>query len=347
MSTSRSNSTSATSPASSSSSSSSMVAPAVTTTSQDSAMNSFIQELRNLSSSSSASSNSSFDSGFSASFTGGDSNGGSGRATATNSNHQQPNIIWGNKSLWGRPPPSPSPAAKTATSTVISATESTNINNLSNSMYATKEPQSSWNSTVSPSVPSQSQSQSQSQSPHFPQSIWENSTTNANESMALSGTAGSTSLGSIWMIPDGTSRSVWGEPPVKPNSQLLRPTEIGATVGGAGSSNSSTSTSNSGCGSKLSSLWAPSAVSTPPPPPPSQQQGLAGSGNVLKSLRLAGTVGAGGGSSSSFGLGGLTTTPTAGTNGGPSASATAATTTAAASLQLFSDEFLSYLNINN
>ncbi|XP_058811373.1 uncharacterized transmembrane protein DDB_G0289901-like [Topomyia yanbarensis] len=294
-------------------------------------MNSFIQELRNISSSSSASSNSSFDSGFSASFAGGDSNGGSGRATALNhqqqQQQQQQNIIWGNKSLWGRPPPSPSPSAKTSSTP---ATESSNING-NNSMYASKDPQSSsstWNTTASPSLPSQSQS------PPFPQSIWENSATNATESLALTGPGSAASLGSIWMIPESSSRSVWGEPPSKPNSQLLRPAEIGSSSVSSSSSNTGGGGAvGIGCGSKLSSLWAPNAAIAP------AVTASAASGNVLKSLRLAGTVGAGGGPSSSFGLGGLTTTPTGGGGGGGGA--------ATSSLQLFSDEFLSYLNINN
>nr|XP_029722716.1 GPI-anchored CFEM domain protein A-like [Aedes albopictus] len=280
------------------------------------AMNSFIQELRNLnnSASSSAMSNSSFDSGFSASFTG-DSNGGSGRATAIPAQPHQAqssSIIWGNKSLWGVPPPSPSPGAiKSPTADPASNCTNTSSNN---SMYVTSKDSSNTSSggsiwatamTANPSaVPP-----SQSRSSNFSANIWENSGTKANPEP----------LGSIWMIPEaGRGNGVWGT-----SSQLLRPTEIG---------------SGSGAGeSKLSSLWGTSGASS------CSASSTASSGNVLKSLRLAGTVGAGGaGGGASFGgLGGLITSPPV------SGNATAMPAGSASTMQLFSDDFLSYLNINN
>ncbi|XP_062535989.1 probable N-acetylmuramidase [Armigeres subalbatus] len=284
------------------------------------AMNSFIQELRNLNSSASsasAMSNSSFDSGFSASFTG-DSNAGSGRATAINAQPQQPqssNVVWGNKTLWGVPPPSPSPAAIKSPA-VDPSTICTNTN--SNSMYANSKDSSNNSSggsiwatalTASPSVPP-----TQSQSSNFSTNIWENSGTKANPEP----------LGSIWMIPDAGRANVWGA-----SSQLLRPTEISsgpaATVGNGG-------------GSRLSSLWGSTAGTG--------SSSTSSSGNVLKSLRLAGTVGAGGGgASASFGgLGGLITSPPVPAG---NAVAAAAPATATSTMQLFSDDFLSYLNINN
>ncbi|XP_021694274.1 putative lysozyme-like protein [Aedes aegypti] len=277
------------------------------------AMNSFIRELRNLNSStsSSAMSNSSFDSGFSASFAG-DSNGGSGRATAIAAQPLQPqssNIVWGNKSLWGVPPPSPSPGAIKSSTVDLS---STFTNTSSNSMYVSSKDSSSTSSggsiwassmTANPStVPSQSRSS------NFSANIWENSGTKANPEP----------LGSIWMIPETGRGNVWGT-----SSQLLRPTEIGSATG----------TGNDE--SKLSSLWGTSGASS--------SSSTSSSGNVLNSLRLAGTVGAGGvGPGSSFGgLGGLITSPSVTGNTATMPAATAST------MQLFSDDFLSYLNINN
>ncbi|EAT37057.1 AAEL010908-PA [Aedes aegypti] len=299
----------------SNSTSSAAASPPLTSTGVDSmaAMNSFIRELRNLNSStsSSAMSNSSFDSGFSASFAG-DSNGSSGRATAIAAQPLQPqssNIVWGNKSLWGVPPPSPSPGAIKSSTVDLS---STFTNTSSNSMYVSSKDSSSTSSggsiwassmTANPStVPSQSRSS------NFSANIWENSGTKANPEP----------LGSIWMIPETGRGNVWGT-----SSQLLRPTEIGSATG----------TGNDE--SKLSSLWGTSGASS--------SSSTSSSGNVLNSLRLAGTVGAGGvGPGSSFGgLGGLITSPSVTGNTATMPAATAST------MQLFSDDFLSYLNINN
>uniref|UniRef100_A0A182LY31 Headcase middle domain-containing protein n=1 Tax=Anopheles culicifacies TaxID=139723 RepID=A0A182LY31_9DIPT len=169
------------------------------------AMNSFIQELRHLSNSSTISniSSASNDSGFSTSYCG-DSNVGSGRAAATLSNsmqlqqqqHQLNNkpiatgtlsknestinpalssIVWGNKSLWGPAPPSPSAAAVATAPSLVSPSAASlkptmdlssavTTNPTSNALYTnlSKELYTPWTtSTANMTPPSMVSSQTQ------------------------------------------------------------------------------------------------------------------------------------------------------------------------------------------
>lgn len=239
--------------------------------------------------------------------------------------HSQSNVIWGDKSLWT------SPISNTANGSVCSQ--------ISNSK------ESVWHSTQSSPISSHSSSHFLNQS-----SVWDPAPKlNINASVAPD----NESLGAIWMIPQ-TSQSAgtklpgnqtWEAPLAPPityssekQHQLLRPQDIGGNAWGNNNNNNSNNHSannatngNAIVGKKdpVGSLWA---HPTPPSLPGTlqaqnynllttnhkfQPQQMGNSGNLM-------SCGQGGNMMSSM-------LEPFGDN----------------SMQLFSDEFMSYLNLIN